>query len=250
MLAWLVGCDHVIELGDEARLFSVAFGAAAAAAVTLWFFYLALEPFGRRRFPQALVSWSRLLNGRLADSLVARDLLIGIGGGVAGCLILDAAYALPALWGGRARVVTSLQAIGPFHRTLGNAFVLQVDSIETAIGMIFALVFLQQLVKRTAIAVAAWFAIFLLASLTLPALAPYLALMLVLLLRFGLLTVTATNLVAGTLRQTSLTLDPTAWFFGRSTAVLSVIAAAVLVLAFLTTRAMPTPVSASRGAAE
>ena len=48
--------------------FGVLFGAA----------YLGLEPYVRRYWPRALVAWTRLVNGRFADPLVGRDVLIGI----------------------------------------------------------------------------------------------------------------------------------------------------------------------------
>jgi len=45
-------------------------------------FYLAIEPFVRRRWPEILVSWSRLVMGNLRDPLVGRDILVGITFGV------------------------------------------------------------------------------------------------------------------------------------------------------------------------
>jgi len=41
-------------------------------------FYIALEPYVRRLWPESLVSWSRLLMGRFRDPLVGRDLLMGM----------------------------------------------------------------------------------------------------------------------------------------------------------------------------
>jgi serine/threonine-protein kinase len=46
-------------------------------AAIVWLWYLALEPYVRRRWPQALISWNRLLSGRFRDPLVGRDILIG-----------------------------------------------------------------------------------------------------------------------------------------------------------------------------
>jgi serine/threonine-protein kinase len=45
--------------------------------VTAALFYLALEPFVRRVWPESLVSWTRLLFGNWRDPMVARDILIG-----------------------------------------------------------------------------------------------------------------------------------------------------------------------------
>ena len=44
--------------------------------------YLALEPAVRRHWPQAIISWSRLLTGRVRDTLVGRDVLFGVTLGV------------------------------------------------------------------------------------------------------------------------------------------------------------------------
>jgi serine/threonine-protein kinase len=42
-----------------------------------WLTYLGIEPFLRRRWPRRLIAWTRLLDGRLADPLVGRELLLG-----------------------------------------------------------------------------------------------------------------------------------------------------------------------------
>src|SRR5437870_3095440 len=38
---------------------------------------ITVEPFVRRRWPQMLISWTRLLSGRFNDPMVGRDILIG-----------------------------------------------------------------------------------------------------------------------------------------------------------------------------
>jgi hypothetical protein len=48
----------------------------------LWILYLAIELFLRRRWPQVLVSWTRLLSGDLRDPRIARDALAGCARGV------------------------------------------------------------------------------------------------------------------------------------------------------------------------
>ncbi len=47
-------------------------------AAAIWAGYVAVEPFVRRHWPQAIVSWTRLLSGGYNDPLVGRDVLIGI----------------------------------------------------------------------------------------------------------------------------------------------------------------------------
>src|SRR5262249_51216071 len=44
--------------------------------------YVALEPLVRRHSPDALTSWARVVDGRLRDPQVGRDLLLGSVGGL------------------------------------------------------------------------------------------------------------------------------------------------------------------------
>ena len=54
-------------------------------ALFAWLVYLGVEPFLRRRWPHRLIAWTRLLDGRFADPLVGREVLLGFlaGAGVA-----------------------------------------------------------------------------------------------------------------------------------------------------------------------
>ncbi|MDX2146041.1 MAG: serine/threonine-protein kinase [Planctomycetota bacterium] len=63
---------------------------AAWIGLLAWALYLAIEPSLRRFAPHALISWARLLEGRFADSLVARHVLVGlvVGGAGAGLYVL------------------------------------------------------------------------------------------------------------------------------------------------------------------
>jgi serine/threonine-protein kinase len=57
--------------------------------------YLALEPVLRRTWPQVLVSWMRLLEGRWSDARVGRDALAGLCGGGG---LLVGLYGVQAAW--------------------------------------------------------------------------------------------------------------------------------------------------------
>ena len=53
--------------------------------------YIAVEPFARRYWPTLMVSWQRILGGRLRDPLVGRDVLFGVlAGAIAAALLLGA----------------------------------------------------------------------------------------------------------------------------------------------------------------
>jgi hypothetical protein len=47
-------------------------------AAMLWLAYIAIEPYLRRHWPDALISWNRLQAGRFRDPLVASHVLIGL----------------------------------------------------------------------------------------------------------------------------------------------------------------------------
>ncbi len=76
-IAWLFRAHHVPDLILEFRLFSRAMGSVMYTVGLVWIFYLALEPYVRRVWPETVISWSRLLAGRWIDPLVGRDVLIG-----------------------------------------------------------------------------------------------------------------------------------------------------------------------------
>lgn len=69
---------HRIPTPREVLLDGGGFALAAFAAIEFWFFYIAVEPYARRVYPQSLVSWTRLLRGSFNDPLVGRHVLIGV----------------------------------------------------------------------------------------------------------------------------------------------------------------------------
>jgi hypothetical protein len=76
-VAWLVAAPHAAGPIEFSLLMEAA-GGAVLSTVLVYLAYLALEPFVRRRWPQRLVSWSRLLAGDVADPMVGRDVLLGV----------------------------------------------------------------------------------------------------------------------------------------------------------------------------
>ncbi|MGE5179761.1 MAG: protein kinase domain-containing protein [Bacteroidota bacterium] len=78
------------ELGFRRVLGAVAgqapLGHALLHGVVLALAYLAIEPYIRRLWPRVLVSWARLVSGRVRDPIVGRDVLIGCALGEFGAL--------------------------------------------------------------------------------------------------------------------------------------------------------------------
>ena len=73
---WCLVIDHVSEPWAEGERIRVMVGQALAVVVIMWLWYVALEPYARRHWPHALISWSRVLMGRIRDPLVGRDILV------------------------------------------------------------------------------------------------------------------------------------------------------------------------------
>jgi hypothetical protein len=99
VVEWLLRADHTENVGEEWNLAKRGIGDALFWAVTLWIVYLALEPSVRRRWPQILISWNRLLAWDLRDPLVGRDVLLGALTAVALHLMLRGEYLVPLLFG-------------------------------------------------------------------------------------------------------------------------------------------------------
>jgi Protein kinase domain len=88
-LSWVFGAHHV-PADSELSLFAEALAGSLFAFAEYWIFYLALEPWVRRYWPQALITWSRVLQGKLRDPMVGRDILIGTTLGLVYVLFISA----------------------------------------------------------------------------------------------------------------------------------------------------------------
>jgi serine/threonine-protein kinase len=98
MITWLL-IPHVRNLAAERGRFFTSIGLALFVAGAMYVVYLAIEPMVRKSWPATLVSWSRLLSGRLRDAFIGRDLLIGIACGLALTLLDRCDRFVPVLMG-------------------------------------------------------------------------------------------------------------------------------------------------------
>jgi hypothetical protein len=139
----LLGADHRAVFGHELSVIGGTCRTAIFWAAVYFFLYLALEPYVRKRWPERLVGWSRLLAGSVRDPLVGRDMLIGIAAGVAHATLASASDWLPGRLG--------LKLPGPPHAThlnsvlgLRHASALLVSSVSS--GIMFGLILVVLLV--------------------------------------------------------------------------------------------------------
>ena len=236
MMAWALAADHVSEIGAEIGLLARGCGAILFITALIWTMYLALEPYVRRHWPHGLISWARLLGGRVHDPLVGRDLLIGVAAGTGFALFGDLAQLLPEWTGGPAFPPRSmgLDLLLSPRSVVAALLFQQLNSAAVAMAMLLVILLFRLLLRREVLAVLA--AVLLLAVpeglrlgitpwIALPVAMMLLAVPVLMLVRFGLLTAIVTLYVGHRLVLTPLTDDLASWTAGPTQMVLFLLAA-------------------------
>jgi hypothetical protein len=237
MISWFFGESHVATLWEVA-LVVMALSWALLAAAFCWLAYLAAEPFLRRRWPDVLVTWSRLLAGEFRDPLVGRDLLVGCAGGSVLAAIGIASLQL-AEWLGVPSDLVFADVYGVAYRlqTVVPLLVWRAaQGVMAGLGCLFLLLLFRLAVRSRWAAVAAfvlaggalggagaahfWIGFF---NMAMP-----LALFLLLLVRVGLLAAVAQIYVFGLFVFFPVTGDLGAWYAGAGVTALLVLAALTL----------------------
>jgi hypothetical protein len=95
----IVGGHHVTNVTTEYSALALALEEATWQSIVLWTVYLALEPYGRKFWPDMLLGWSRLLSGHVRDARVGREVLAGTAFGMAFVYVYAARTLLPPLLG-------------------------------------------------------------------------------------------------------------------------------------------------------
>jgi serine/threonine-protein kinase len=85
MLDWVFSAHHIPSLIEEISNFIISLSECLLISGMLWLIYMALEPYVRRRWPGRIIGWSRMLAGGWRDPLVGRDVLVGA---VMGCALI------------------------------------------------------------------------------------------------------------------------------------------------------------------
>jgi hypothetical protein len=232
--AWLVAsllrADHFADVAEEYAIVLDVVSRSLYWAALLWVLYVALEPHARRRWPQALISWQRLLAGRLADPMVGRDLLIGLTGAVVIALIAGLSTSVVPAWLGAAPLSPRVSLISPLGGTKHMVFALfrflPIGIGQALVGFCMLLL-LRVLLRKEALAMAV-FAIISFTynygslrrgeSLALEAgVSAVLTVILVLIfVRLGLLALSTLAWSIQILTGAPLTLDLSAWYADRS----------------------------------
>jgi serine/threonine-protein kinase len=155
-MLWLLGAHHVAS-PEEVDVLLGHLSYAMQRVGLAYIFYLAIEPYARRLWPRMLVSWVRVLDGRLRDPLVGRDLLLGAAAGVLLALVDRLKTWLPHALGGPSPMPRYDLWTGEALRGTLQAFVAVVGiHTQTLLEIIFPitlLVIFRLLLRRTVPAV-------------------------------------------------------------------------------------------------
>jgi len=233
-LGRLLTGHHVPSVLAESRIVKGPFMDAFWTAATLWLFYVALEPYARRRWPQMLISWSRLLAGRVRDPLVGRDVLIGALFGIVVAVVWHLSYFAP-FWIGRWQFpfTSGVEALSSARRIPGELLVEVGEAIRWPLISLFVLT-LYRIVARVD-----WLAVVLLIATsvvfnlrwyqggTIWINVTFLTLIMssvIVLVRFGLLAFTAQAFFFLALQSLPIALDLGAWYAGHALLALGLLA--------------------------
>ncbi len=221
---WLLR-GHFVATPDLVGVFVVATSTSLFSAALVWALYLALEPYIRRHWPQTIISWSRLLAGRVRDPIVGRDVLFGVALGLIWGLAfelrsLPAAHAVPTF-----RDTSFLEGT----RSVLAAFAMQLSaSVTGTLGFFFLMFLLRVLLRNKWLAGGAFTLIFVSLKL-LNSSHPWLdgaaffaiyAIAAVVIVRFGLVAIATGIFTANLLLNFPPTGNLSAWYFPVTPAVL------------------------------
>jgi serine/threonine-protein kinase len=223
LVRWFADAHHVPALGERDKLLW-GISSALFSAAFWWVLYMALEPYVRRRWPQSLITWTRLLAGGVRDPLVGGHILIGIASGIffavltatADVALLSSGAISPIING-----VSSLSGTGPAI----SRWVYQVTTaVPVALAMFFAFFLLRALLRKNWLATAVFLSLFVGSNVLtggrphifIPVLAALGSIFLWSVLRFGVLSIVLGIAVSSMLQSVAVTADFSAWYAGRT----------------------------------
>jgi hypothetical protein len=120
-----------------------------ASGMIAWLSYIALEPYVRRFWPELLIGWTRLMSGRIRDPLVGRDFLIGTAAGMIAAFLISLLTVVPRLLhrDATALLPSSMLLLGSRY-AIASALGVVMPAYNNAIQCLAVAVFLRILVKR------------------------------------------------------------------------------------------------------
>jgi serine/threonine-protein kinase len=225
--------EHHVSSFWELGLFIMYVAGTVFFGGLLWTLYIAIEPFVRRRRPQLLVSWTRLLSGEWQDPLIGRDVLVGCAMGIVQAVIPRLA-ALVSSWSSPEQFVVygaNLRAALGTTAFIGQLAYFLTFNVVIGLAELFLFLFLRSVLRRDLLAGLVW-VLLVAPSIAGLGLGPLVAiagalsaaLLLFVPMRFGLVALTTGSIVFWIIHFVPFTFDA-AWYAGYGYAALVMIAA-------------------------
>jgi hypothetical protein len=231
LLSLALRAHHVPSAADELAWLTAMSGWSVLWGAFSWLAYISFEPYGRSWWPHMLVSWTRVLAGRVLDPLVGRHVLLGSCVGVVAAAVALIQLEVAERNARPGQLVFALDALRSSEAFSGVVVAAFLGTLVWSLGGVAVLVLLRLILRRT------WIASMVLIVLIVPSLAAgtstsdvAVAILLsvvglTVLLRVGLFAYVAMFVVMDVLTLLPLTLDTDAWYFGQSLVVLLLIGA-------------------------
>lgn len=228
-LAQLIDANHVPEFAGEVWIFSRIAGISFLLSIFPWIFYIALEPFIRRRWSELMISWSRLMTGDFRDPLVGRDILVGGLLGLCNAAAMYLGVLLPQWSGipsppylGSPNITEPLSGVG--GQATHFLFIFT-EHIFSAIALTLLLLLLLTVLRKQWVAIAALWLIYLLPNIVFASdrrwmflLGPLLSATVVTIAasRFGVLALYSFFFFSSFSRANPITNDFSSWYAGST----------------------------------
>jgi hypothetical protein len=151
--------SHFVAELDTLFIVVLAMSTGTFVAGVMWIFYMALEPYVRKYWPQTIISWTRLLEGRFRDPLVGRDLLTGVLLGAAWVLTFEFGYRF-SLRAGSQPLLGSTELFLGFGGTIAYGLSTIVRSVLASLVFFLVLVMLRVFLRNRWLAAAVFVIIF------------------------------------------------------------------------------------------
>ena len=222
IILWLCR-SHLVAGLQTFGLFMLSISSGLLWGAVMWMLYMAIEPWIRRRWPHALISWTRLLSGQVRDPVVGRDILIGVLFGAAWLLIFELAFIPLARSGASPNLTATTYLIGG-RQALGQWFIQMPGSLFLTVELFFILLGLKTLLRKDWLAAVVFVVMFvLLRALQSSHLAVIVPLMIVvygvaaiLVFRFGLVPLAVAAFTIDMLEAVPFTADSSQWYAGTT----------------------------------
>ncbi|MFM9959081.1 MAG: protein kinase domain-containing protein [Phycisphaerales bacterium] len=218
---------YALRLAEPMRISSLLLGSNAIArsawwALFGWMLYMALEPYIRRVAPTAVIGWARMMQGRLRDPIIGRDILVGAVLAAAFSVLIHVSVMIP-MWLGAVPpppLSPNWNWFGGARATLSNTLQGATNAVFVPMYATIVMVGLRWVLRTDKRAIVGlWVVGTLLLTSEFGFLAHGLAIGAIMalayaiaLVRFGLLTMSATFLVSFLINSPPANLDLSSWY--------------------------------------